>query len=255
VVDVTRASRASRLQREARWLLIGLAIGVGVECAVCARMLVLDRQRTQRSWLQRSAWGADDRLWSSSLEKSPGAVRVRIAFQPSVRPTRSLPSTPPAKTPAQLIEAMVIEQPWLVIPRSLQVRAAAQPGAGELAATGEFFALAVGWPLLAFSGDTYAAESSGGADGATDVERNWLYVLPASADDVAARAPRSSVPLRPIWIGLALNAALFGVLPLTLLRMMVAVPAFRRRRRGRCGRCSHQLLATQTTCPECGLTR
>jgi len=258
-----RANRAGRLLREARWLLIGLIIGIGVECAICGRILALYDIR-QRSWLQRSAWGADGRLWSSSVEKARGAMRVRIAFQRSARPTRPLPNAPPSTTPSQLIDTMVTEQPWMVIPPSLRARAtaAAQSGAGEPAPadSGEFFTLALGWPLFAFSGDIYAAEFPGRIHRQVEVEVNCLYVLrraaqPDSSGGAFSRAQQRGIPLRPIWHGLALNAALFGVLPLTFIRFMVRAPAWLRRRRGRCERCWHQLLEAQTTCPECGLTR
>lgn len=59
------------------------------------------------------------------------------------------------------------------------------------------------------------------------------------------------LPLRVLWLGLAANGALTGLVLWMLARLPVAAESAVRRRRGLCARCAHPLVGA-ARCPECG---
>ena len=61
------------------------------------------------------------------------------------------------------------------------------------------------------------------------------------------------LPLRPIWIGMAVNTTLYAVACLLLVHASRCILGWLRERKGRCRRCAYFLTASgSTTCPECG---
>jgi hypothetical protein len=76
----------------------------------------------------------------------------------------------------------------------------------------------------------------------------------------SADPDRGSIPLIPIWRGLAINAAIFGAAWIPVLVVPVATFRWargtRRRRRGWCAGCGYDMQGISgVPCPECGLTR
>ena len=79
------------------------------------------------------------------------------------------------------------------------------------------------------------------------------------------RAVSNTLPLVPIWSGLAVNSLAYGSIPFLILvmfhRLSVVFQRLRyrtshRRNRGHCPKCNYDLLADFTTgCPECGWNR
>jgi len=62
------------------------------------------------------------------------------------------------------------------------------------------------------------------------------------------------IPAGPIWSGLLLNTAIYGMATFLLTLLLSRARAARRRRRGLCPLCAYNLAATLpgTPCPECG---
>jgi hypothetical protein len=105
---------------------------------------------------------------------------------------------------------------------------------------------ASGWPLLAMR--SYERVQDPGK-----VELSWAWrwrdPLPRRAD-----AGDGTVPLQPVPIGFAVNAALFSTAWWLLLFAPLTLRGWWRRRRNSCVRCgySRESLASTTPCPECG---
>lgn len=111
-----------------------------------------------------------------------------------------------------------------------------------------------GWPMLALS-CTYEIERpvSGGlhakAHGAITLPGK---IVPKGSWFGGGYPP--SLPLRPRWTGLLVNALFFGTLLAVPILAHGAGRRALRRRRGRCPRCGYDLSGTPaaTGCPECG---
>lgn len=64
-------------------------------------------------------------------------------------------------------------------------------------------------------------------------------------------APAIELPYRVLWLGVAANGAITGLVLWMLARLPVAAESAMRRRRGLCARCAHPLIGAMR-CPECG---
>jgi len=62
-----------------------------------------------------------------------------------------------------------------------------------------------------------------------------------------------SLPVGPLWDGIAVNSTVFGLGLWSVTAMYVAARARRRRGRGRCETCGYPV-AGLSRCPECGTT-
>jgi hypothetical protein len=118
---------------------------------------------------------------------------------------------------------------------------------------------AAGWPELCFCSRSWTS-----AESPTRVVSGSAVVFGPS--HYGARAPwsadpdRGSIPLIPIWRGLAVDAGFFGAA--WALVVVLPIAAFRwardarRRRRGWCAACGYDMQGVSgAPCPECGLTR
>ncbi len=118
-------------------------------------------------------------------------------------------------------------------------------------------ARAVGWPALCLCSRTRVATTG------TQTVTGSLQVLgPAHyAGRVTPSDPGlGSIPLLPIWRGLAIDGAMFSVAWAAVLVPTVLayrkIRASRRRLRGLCLACGYDLRAEYNTpCPECGVTQ
>ncbi len=111
-----------------------------------------------------------------------------------------------------------------------------------------FIEEARGWPMLALRADislTHAAQAAS----ARSVK--WGIVV-ARGD--AQRTAGVVLPLRPIWSGLLMNSAMFGVIAFAVFFLPGIIRRERRSRAGRCVRCGYDLRASKrlSACPECG---
>lgn len=126
-----------------------------------------------------------------------------------------------------------------------------------------------GWPLRAFaSRETYREQLY---DGTETLE--FGFEIEAAQIEIAVPPPPppppgilrcfcwdepdpAIMPLRPLWCGLIGSTITHAMTWWGLIASWRAVPAFRRgrrRRRGRCVACTYSLVGTPDRCPECGL--
>ncbi len=117
--------------------------------------------------------------------------------------------------------------------------------------------LGAGWPMAALEWDLWAEQTGGRIDanqwrGRWDISRS---PVPTSNE------PRDWLPTRPMWLGLLVDSAVWGVVSLCMLSLgwWVAVGRrqWSRRRRGACLACGYDLrgVAGAVVCPECGAAR
>lgn len=98
-------------------------------------------------------------------------------------------------------------------------------------------------------------------------QRSGALVLSSQAQDRHPRWPdsafSSTLPIVPIWSGLAVNTLAYGSIPFLILVVSQQIRSVFQRlrnkkhqRRGHCPKCNYNLLADFTTgCPECGWGR
>jgi hypothetical protein len=99
-----------------------------------------------------------------------------------------------------------------------------------------------GWPLLCLEGAVWTP-------GTLATQTDAILMGPAPGGRSAY------LPLRPLWMGLLANAALFGAILFALCRLPGAAERLVRRWRRRCPRCNHPIAPDRTpdsVCPECG---
>jgi hypothetical protein len=101
-----------------------------------------------------------------------------------------------------------------------------------------------GWPLTCLTGERHTTGVS--------TQQHGLVEPPRAMRDLNVK-PRRVLPLRPRWLGLAADSALYAAaiwlaVPGTLLLRRTL-----RRRRGQCTACGYSLRhVDHQTCPECG---
>lgn len=118
------------------------------------------------------------------------------------------------------------------------------PTRGTRVRFGEFYR--VGWPLLSFEGGWCVAKT-------TPYGPTWIGLVqcPAWAQRLVGW---HVIPLRPVWVGAAINTALYG----SVIWIAFALPLFYRTRRriklNLCPHCGYPLDAG-ARCAECGVER
>lgn len=101
---------------------------------------------------------------------------------------------------------------------------------------------AFGWPLPSVSHRTIE-EVTRAADGTPSIVVKTPGLIEVG-DAVLA--------IRPVWTGLAVNAAVIGLIGFGVSRIPVLIRRRRRARAGACPRCGYDLSRTESRCPECG---
>lgn len=105
------------------------------------------------------------------------------------------------------------------------------------------YVFSFGWPFHGGTGRTVMQRPPSGTPSLHDEQ----LVL------VTFRSTFVRFPLRPIWPGLAANAAFYTAFTLGLLSAVRWWRARRRPKQGQCVACRYELGAGVTVCPECGL--
>jgi len=102
-----------------------------------------------------------------------------------------------------------------------------------------------GWPLPALA---YAADDRTQAGGPSPGWRTeWSLVVGAMPNG----NPRI-LPLRPLWLGLLVDAVTYGAVALGLVELVRLARRTRRSSHGRCRSCGYDLAGINGPCPECG---
>lgn len=78
------------------------------------------------------------------------------------------------------------------------------------------------------------------------------YVASLTAGAPLPGWPAHPLPFRVLWLGLAVNTAVYAALLACLMLAWSALRHFLRRRRGGCHVCGYDLRDTRDRCPECG---
>lgn len=112
-----------------------------------------------------------------------------------------------------------------------------------------FFLLASGWPFYAFHGGGVQYPPAGPID---DDRAPPVFTLPSWVPSRQNHAP--SIPVAPLWLGLAANLAFWTLSALAVSHAAVGIRTATRRRAGRCVACGYPSHVVGRACPECGTT-
>lgn len=214
--------RPRRLRLPALALLLGAATSIAIACALSDMGI---GSTVEKSWTSPSGIKYSARIWHG-----PNRNACNLWFRCPEGVT-----TPPSA--AELREAYFDVLPhsaW----HSMVLNSAPQT-------TGRAFwnLQAYGWPMRCMAGGFLNPQNSHPSYNLGWYEASWLK-------------GRGPLPLRPIWEGLALDAAAFGAPWWALLMLPGFFRRRFRRRRGRCPRCAYDLLGNFAQgCPECGWGR
>jgi len=120
---------------------------------------------------------------------------------------------------------------------------------------------ASGWPFRAFSSSVRLAPIAAAAPHHSMESRDaiaieseqatWAMLANKAGGDSGVWRQWRSLPLKPLWCGLAFDVLFWSAAALASMQGVHAAMRRRRWRRGRCGFCNYQLGALRT-CPECG---
>jgi hypothetical protein len=107
-----------------------------------------------------------------------------------------------------------------------------------------------GWPQPAMYSDTILAPRIGRSQFNTTINHGILI----QRNPAQSGKPASTIPLRPIWPGFAIDAVFYGAMAFAFLFGPGIVRHSLRQRRGACVRCGYDLRGTAApgVCPECG---
>ncbi len=214
------------------WLAYGAAIAVGVAWGIAAfgplrasrqEMFVHDSHAVQA--VECSGQGWVRRYWTSVASDADAPVlAVFLDF---------VDFPPPPPIPA---ERSLDVSGWGDLPLILQQSQPSIRSGLEHAA---------GWPVLAL----WFVEH--GADDALTVGVTVKGGIPVSQDSWASKI--RALPLLPIWHGLLIDSAFWGVIAFSTTSGVRSIRRAVRRRRGQCPTCRYDLgAASGTVCPECG---
>jgi hypothetical protein len=103
---------------------------------------------------------------------------------------------------------------------------------------------AIGWPFLGFVATWI------------NIFDNYQLVdgVRLPDDGCFITSGRRCVPLRPIWNGVLANWCIFAFLWALVIHCMVLSRKVMRRGRGHCAWCGYDVRASDSICPECGLS-
>ncbi|HRQ72074.1 MAG TPA: hypothetical protein PLU35_03505 [Phycisphaerales bacterium] len=232
-----------------RWkaaTLLGVATTLGVAWLLAVAVPVpMYPRRVARAWL-----GGDGRAWSSH---EVGRIGVRDAWWYDLADDDA--DLPPAEA-VEVMRARNVKleaerrdgDMWFRIrepPPSWGTLARGRVGPESMIGSDTSY----GWPLPCL---WYSIH--GDLAGNTIVNERLIGGLPVIGVPTSRVRDFRALPLRPLWPGLALNAAAWSAVWLVLLTAPGAIRRRRRRARGLCEHCGYDLAGcTGPACPECGV--
>jgi hypothetical protein len=222
-----------------------------------ATTLAQDGQHLGTWLLQLRTWGATSTVWFEKGRVWPpkGVGQPGMALNPaSLNASNAAFACWSLATGARALPGTV-KDPTLEFPQDLRVLERA-PGPAYWGGSIE----ERGWPMRACWCQVAApvTPAPGGTyviAGGMEVADLWPSRAPAGPGPAHLAAVRV-LPLRPIWLGLSVDLALFAGAWFLILSAPGAWVRWRRPGKGRCARCGYDLAGNATgACPECGLVR
>jgi hypothetical protein len=103
-----------------------------------------------------------------------------------------------------------------------------------------------GWPLTCLTGERHTIGVS--------TRQHGLAEPPRAVRELNVK-PRRVLPLRPLWLGLVVDTALYAAAVWMAVPGSLLLRSTLRRRRGQCSACGYNLRhVDHRACPECGAT-
>ena len=215
------------------FLLLGAIVNVGVAWGLAVVQFRIhygpEKGETGRASAEGDSWRIKrfDYFGATRLTGSPSTkVLVGTGYEaeyvPGLLPSWSRMNDPPTPLPANVVR-----------PNYYDIMEFDTSSKTEIAH---------GWPLLSLNCTHYRSNPD-----------SIIHTIDGILLHVDSKYPlrRTTLPLRPIWTGFALNTILYAV----LLRLPFALRRLIRRRRGLCVKCAYDLRGTDhKACPECGHT-
>lgn len=103
-----------------------------------------------------------------------------------------------------------------------------------------------GWPMIAL---TYRFSGKGVGTATTGTVKGGIPLPPRNT---GAWYDARALPLKPVWDGLLVDAATWGVVWVAVIIGLRSVRGWWRSKQGRCRACGYDLSGAVGVCPECG---
>jgi hypothetical protein len=235
------------------FLLAGAVVNVGVAwgCALWSD-LPLGRQYAAPSPSEAAWWKAHA---PAVIGSDPIVVGLKAARGLTVKQLSGLRHNPGAEIEAEITKS----GEWFKV-----TIIATDPRVPTMLRWDHVVRAFAGWPFRSLGGDRWQGGPSASPDFRDPDKRRYLLLddsLPRPGDVYRSAVPISRgrppggraglLPLRPVWPGFAVNAAVYGAALWVLAVAVVGLRRFGRVRRRRCPACGYPI-GEAAVCTECG---